>query len=104
MSLVSAVLDGFVRVGTEFKTLRARKITAGTGLTGGGTLAADVTLALSAGAQASLARADTSLQQGDPAATGPQGPPGGFRLLDPGVTKPPADAVPGQLLGYRPAQ
>jgi len=104
MSLVSAVLSGFVRVATEFKTVRGRKITAGTGLTGGGTLAADVTLSLSAASQASLAKANTSLQPGDSGATGPQGPPGGFRLLDPGVNKPPADAVPGQLLGYRPAQ
>lgn len=40
----------------------ARNITAGTGLSGGGTLAADRTLALSAGSIASLALADSAVQ------------------------------------------
>jgi hypothetical protein len=42
----------------------ARTITAGTGLTGGGTLAADRTVGLSSGSIASLALADTALQPG----------------------------------------
>jgi hypothetical protein len=41
-----------------------RTISTGTGLTGGGTLAANRTLSLSAGAQSSLALADTSIQPG----------------------------------------
>lgn len=42
----------------------SRTVTAGTGLSGGGDLSANRTLSLSAGAQASLAKADTALQPG----------------------------------------
>jgi hypothetical protein len=44
------------------KAAAARNLTAGTGLTGGGDLSADRTLALSAGSIASLALADTAVQ------------------------------------------
>lgn len=46
----------------DAKTNTTRSVNAGTGLTGGGTLAADRTIALSAGSIASLALADTALQ------------------------------------------
>ena len=45
--------------------LAARTVAAGAGLSGGGTLAADRTLSLSAGSVASLARADTAIQPAD---------------------------------------
>jgi hypothetical protein len=101
MSLVSAVLDGFVRVGTEFKSLRSRTISAGTGLTGGGDLTVNRTLALSAATQASLAKADTALQSGAVGATGPQGPAGGSILLPANATSTPLTTPPGTLVGYR---
>lgn len=94
-SPVQMVLNLAAEVGAKYKTLRLRKISAGTGLSGGGDLSADITLSLSSATQASLGRADTALQ------SGAQGPPGGFRLLDPGVTTPPSDAQPGTLIGYR---
>ena len=52
------------------KADKTTTISAGTGLTGGGNLSANRSLALSAGSQASLALADTALQPGDPLAAG----------------------------------
>jgi hypothetical protein len=49
---------------TDTYTPLTRTISTGTGLTGGGTLAANRTLSLSAGAQSSLALADTATQPG----------------------------------------
>lgn len=49
------------------KADKTTTISAGTGLTGGGDLSANRSLALSAGSQASLALADSALQPGDPA-------------------------------------
>lgn len=49
------------------KADKTTTISAGTGLTGGGDLSANRSLALSAGSQASLALADSALQSGDPA-------------------------------------
>lgn len=50
------------------KADKTTTISAGTGLTGGGDLSANRSLALSAGSQASLSLADTALQPGDPLA------------------------------------
>lgn len=58
-----AALTSDVRIVNAVQNTRA--ITAGTGLTGGGTLAADRAFALSAGSIASLAKADTATQPGD---------------------------------------
>jgi hypothetical protein len=65
MSLASKVSALATRVGQEVKTLKARSIAAGTGLTGGGTLAADRTLSLSSASIASLGKADTAVQADD---------------------------------------
>lgn len=58
----------------------AREITAGTGLTGGGSLASDIAIALDAGSIASLALADSALQPGE-GGTLPLGGPTAFALV-----------------------
>lgn len=62
MSLASQVSALATRVGQEIKALTGRTISAGTGLTGGGSLAANRTLSLSSGSITSLGKADTSVQ------------------------------------------
>lgn len=59
---VSGAVDSTARTSAANRALLTRAIAAGTGLTGGGDLSADRTLALSAATIASLAKADTALQ------------------------------------------
>jgi hypothetical protein len=56
--------NNFTALNTELgqKALQATTLTAGTGLTGGGTLAANRTFSLSSAAQESLAKAEASIQ------------------------------------------
>lgn len=89
------------RLAVAVKAIRMRQITAGTGLTGGGDLTADRTIALSAATQASLAKADTALQSGAVGPTGPQGATGNVLLLPAGATATPTSTPAGTLVAYR---